>query len=259
MKLEGKTAIVTGGGTGIGKAIALTFAEAGADVVICSRNKTNIEKVSKEITSLGRRSLAVETDIRVKEQVNEMADKVIKEFGKIDILVNDAAVSDSNCPIMDLTEDIWDLILETNLIGTFLCTQAVAKYMMKQRYGKIINMSSTGALGAIRPGMSAYTASKCAVVGFTKACAVEFGPYGINVNAIAPGRILTPAVSAHRTPEKLEEWIEVGKKTAVLERIGTPEDIAHLALFLASDDSSFMSAQIIACNGGRTNLMSLMS
>jgi len=254
MKLEGKISIITGGGTGLGKAMALEFANAGADVVVCSRNKGNIEKVRDEIMALGRRSLAIVTDVCVKEQVVNMVKKVIDEFGRIDILVNNAGTIRLT-PILDLTEDFWDLILDTNLKGVFLCTQAVAKHMVKQKYGKIINISSTSALGAIEPGQAAYATSKFGVVGFTKASAREFGPYGINVNAIAPGRILTDITYVDKTPEQVKQFIEVGKAVAVLGRLGTPEDVAHLALFLASDDASFINAETIACNGGRTNLM----
>jgi NAD(P)-dependent dehydrogenase (short-subunit alcohol dehydrogenase family) len=130
MKLEGKISIITGGGTGLGKAMALEFANAEADVVVCSRKKDNIEKVRDEIMALGRRSLAIVTDVCVKEQVDNMVEKVIDEFGRIDILVNNAGTNRLT-PILDLTEDIWDMILDTNLKGTFLCTQAVAKHMVK--------------------------------------------------------------------------------------------------------------------------------
>ena len=254
MKLKGKKAIVTGGGTGIGKAIALEFARAGADIAICSRNVQNIEKVRDEVIAQGRKSLTIPMDVRVQQQVDDMAQKVIDEFGRIDILVNNAGTNRPT-PVLDLTEDIWNLIVDTNLKGLFFCTQAVARHMVKQKYGKIINISSTSALGANEPGQAAYAASKTGVNAFTKACAREFGPYGINVNAIAPGRILTPLVYASRTPEQVEKFIEVGISTAVLGRLGTVEDIARLALFLASDDASFITAEIIACNGGRTNLM----
>jgi NAD(P)-dependent dehydrogenase (short-subunit alcohol dehydrogenase family) len=254
MKLEGRKAIVTGGGTGIGKAISLEFARAGADVAVCSRNTQNIEKVRDEIIALGRASLAIPMDARVKEQVENMARQVINEFGRIDILVNCAGINRPT-PVLDLTEDTWNLIFDTNLKGLFFCTQAVAKYMIQQRYGKIINISSTAALGAIEPGQAAYAASKFGVNAFTKACAREFGPHGIHVNAIAPGRILTPMIYASRTPAQLAEFIESGNKGVILGRLGTTEDIAHLALFLASDDADFITAEIIACNGGRTNLM----
>ena len=254
MKLEGKISIVTGGGTGLGKAIALELANAGADVVACSRNIGNIEKVRDEIMALGRRSLAIATDVRVKEQVDNMVQKVIDEFGRVDILVNNAGTNRPT-PILDLTEEVWDLLLDTNLKGIFLCTQAVAKHMVEQKYGRIINISSTAALGALEPGQAAYAASKFGVIGFTKACAREFGSYGINVNAIAPGRILTPLIYASRTPEQVKQFIAIGESAAVLGRLGTPEDIAHLTLFLSSDDASFITAETIACNGGRTNLM----
>ena len=254
MKLEGKKAIVTGGGTGIGKAIALEFASAGADVVVCSRNIQNIEKVRDEIKALGRDSLAIPMDVWFKEQVDNMVQKVIDEFGRIDILVNNAGINRPT-PVLDLTEDTWNLIFNTNLKGLFFCTQAVARHMVRQESGKIINISSTASLGANEPGQAAYAASKIGVNAFTKACAREFGPYGINVNAIAPGRILTPLIYASRTPEQVEKFIEVGKSTSVLGRLGIVEEIAHLALFLASDDSAFITAEIIACNGGRTNLM----
>ncbi len=254
MKLEGKKAIVTGGGTGIGKAIALEFAGAGADIAICSRNAQNTGEVRDEVIAQGRDSLAIPMDVRVREQADDMVRQVIDRFGRIDILVNNAGTNRPT-PVLDLTEDIWNLILDTNLKGLFFCTQAVARHMVKQKHGRIINISSTASLGANEPGQAAYAASKAGVNAFTKACAREFGPYGINVNAIAPGRILTPLVYASRTPEQVEKFIEVGESTAVLGRLGTVEEIAHLALFLASDDASFITAEIIACNGGRTNLM----
>ena len=254
MKLGGKKAIVTGGGTGIGKAIALEFAGAGADIAICSRNVQNIEKVRDEIIALGRDSMAVSMDVRVREDVDNMVQQVIDEFGRIDILVNNAGTNRPT-PVLDLTEDTWNLILDTNLKGLFFCTQAVARHMVKQKSGKIINISSTASMGANEPGQAAYAASKTGVNALTKACAREFGPYGINVNAIAPGRILTPLVYASRTPEQVEKFLETGKSAAVLGRLGTVEEIAHLALFLASDDAAFITAEIIACNGGRTNLM----
>ena len=254
MKLENKVALVTGGGTGIGRAISLEFASEGADVAISSRNINNLNKVCKEIEEKGRKSLAVTADVCLKEQVENMVNQVIEEFGQIDILVNNSGIT-RNMPITDFTEEDWDIVINTNLKGVFLCTQAVVKHMIKRHYGKIINISSTSALGQFSRGSSAYGSSKFAVNGFTKACALEFGPYGINVNAIAPGRILTQIVYSNRTPEQVDEFLKIGKEAAVLGRLGTVEDIAHLALFLASDDSSFITAEIIASNGGRKNLM----
>ncbi len=254
MNLKNKVAIVTGGGTGIGKAIAIEFANAGADVVVCSRKLDNVEKVCKQIKDMGRQSMAISTDVRVKKQVDDMTAQVMNKFGKIDILVNNSG-SGKMVPILEMSEDVWDTVVDTNLKGVLLCTQAVAKHMIEKKYGKIINISSTCALGAIVVGQSAYVASKFAVVGFTKASARELGPFGINVNAIAPGRIPTPMVYEGMTKEQANDFIEEGKKSTTIERIGTPEDIAHLALFLVSDESSFISAELVASNGGRTNLM----
>jgi 3-oxoacyl-[acyl-carrier protein] reductase len=254
MKLDGKIAMVTGGGTGLGKAMALEFAKAGADIIVCSRNIDNLNKVRDEIITLGRHSLAIATDVCVKEQVNNMVNQIMTEFSRVDILVNNAGTG-RRAPILDLTEEVWDLILDTNIKGMFLCTQAIAKHMAKQKYGKIINISSTAALGAIEPGQAAYATSKFGVVGFTKACAREFGPYGINVNAIAPGVILTPHVYTVMTPEQIEQFIKNETSATVLGRLGTPEDIAHLALFLASDEASFITGETIASNGGRKDLM----
>ena len=254
MKLEGKIALVTGGGTGIGKAITLEYAREGADVAVSSRNIKNLEAVCKEVEDMGRRSLAVASDVCIKKQVDSMVNAVIEKFGRIDILVNNSGTS-RMMPIIEFTENDWDTVIDTNMKGVFLCTQAVARHMVKQKYGKIINISSTSALGAIVNGQAAYCSSKFGVNGFTKACALEFGPYGINVNAIAPGRILTPLVYSSRTEEQVKEFMKVGVEASVLGRLGVTEDIAHLALFLASDDSSFITAEIIASNGGRTNLM----
>ena len=254
MKLEGKVALVTGGGTGIGKAITLEYAREGADVAISSRNMKNLVNVCKEVEDMGRRSMAVVADVCMKEQVDSMVNSVIDKFGQIDILVNNSGTSRMK-PIMEFTEKDWDIVIDTNLKGVFLCTQSVAKHMVKRKYGKIINISSTSSLGAIVNGQSAYCSSKFGVNGFTKACALEFGPYGINVNAIAPGRIMTSLVYSSRTEDQVKEFKEVGIASSVLGRLGVTEDIAHLALFLASDDSSFITAEIIASNGGRTNLM----
>jgi NAD(P)-dependent dehydrogenase (short-subunit alcohol dehydrogenase family) len=254
MKLKNKVALVTGGGTGIGRAISLEFASEGADVAVGSRNMSNLENVCKEINAKGRRSLAVTADVCIKVQVENMVKQVIDKFGRIDILVNNSGTSRMS-PIIEFTEEDWDVVINTNVKGVFLCTQAVARHMVRQKYGKIINISSTSSLGAIDKGQSAYCSSKFAVNGFTKACAMEFGSYGINVNAIAPGRIMTSLVYSTRTPEQVKEFMDVGKEAAVLGRMGTVEDIAHLALFLASDDSSFITAEVIASNGGRTNLM----
>lgn len=255
MELAGKTTIVTGGGTGIGEAIALEFARAGADVAVCGRTVETITKVRDAITALGRRSLAVTADIRIREQVEKMVKTVITEFGHIDILVNNAGLNRPT-PILDLTEETWNLIFETNLKGLFFCTQAVGRHMVQRKYGRIINITSTSSLGANEPGQAAYSSSKAGLNAFTKSTAREFGPHGITANAIAPGRILTALVYNTRTePQKLADFIRGGTEGNVLGRIGTVDDVAYLALFLASDRASYITGEVIACNGGRTNLM----
>ena len=253
-KLDSKTAIVTGGGTGIGRSVALTFAEAGADVVVCGRTMSNLDKVAGEIKALGRRSLAVDTDVSVKEQVWNVVKKTADMFGKIDILVNNAGVIRA-ATLLEMTEEDWDYVVDINLKGVFLCMQAVASHMTEQRSGKIINVSSISGRGGGLPDGSSYCASKAGVIQLTRNAAYELGEYGISVNCIAPGLIITPMVRRGKSPEKLEQVIEERKKVSVVGRVGEPEDIASAALFLASEDSSFISGQTIPVDGGRTNRM----
>ncbi len=254
-KLDQRVAIVTGGGTGIGRSIALALAKEGADVVVCSRKMANLEKVAEEVKALGRRSLAIAADVSVKKQVQNMVKQTVDEFGRIDILVNNAGIL-RIATILETTEQDWGEVIDINLKGVFLCTQAVAKQMMAQKYGKIINISSIcGRGGALGDGPS-YCVSKAGVIQLTQNAAFELGPYGINVNCIAPGLILTPmARSTQKTAEEFEQFLEERKKAAVLDRLGNPEDIARVALFLASEAASFISGQTIPVDGGRTNRM----
>jgi len=254
-KLDKKVAIITGGGTGIGRTISLTFANEGAKVVVGSRNIANLAEVVKEIKLLRRQSLAIATDVGVKQQVENMVDQTMHEFGRIDILVNNAGILRAT-GIMDTSEEVWDEVMDINLKGVFLCTQAVAKYMIKQQDGRIINISSiSGRGGGLDDGPS-YCTSKAGVIQLTQNAAFELGPYGINVNCIAPGLIITPMVyGGGRTREEVQAYLEGRKSAAVLGRLGEPEDIAKVALFLASEDSSFISGQTIPVDGGRTNRM----
>lgn len=254
-KLDKKVAIITGGGTGIGRTISLTFANEGAKVVVGSRNIANLVEVVKEIKLLRRQSLAIATDVGVKQQVENMVDQTMHEFGRIDILVNNAGILRAT-GIVDTSEEVWDEVMDINLKGVFLCTQAVAKYMIKQQYGKIINIASiSGRGGGLDDGPS-YCTSKAGVIQLTQNAAFELGPYGINVNCIAPGLIITPMVyGGGRTREEVQAYLEGRKSAAVLGRLGEPEDIAKVALFLASEDSSFISGQTIPVDGGRTNRM----
>lgn len=248
-KLDQRIAIVTGGSTGMGRAIAVELAKAGADVVVSSRNLVNLEKVAEEIRALGRRSLAVAADVSVAEQVRNMVKHTIDKFGKIDILVNNAGIM-TRALIVDMREEDWDNLMDINLKGVFLCIQAVAKYMMEQRYGKIINMSSIAGFGANLLGSAGYGVSKAGIIQLTKNAALELGPYGVNVNCIAPGAVKT-GLQTRWTQKQIEEWEETSKKHAIMGRIGNTQDIANLALFLASDDSSFICGETIVIDGGR--------
>ena len=247
-KLDQRVAIVTGGGTGIGQSIALEFAKAGADVVVASRNLGNLEKVVAEIKALGRRSLAVVTDVRVAEQIRNMARRTVEEFGRIDILVNNSGITYVES-LVDLPEDEWDDLLDTNLKSVFLCTQAVAKYMIEQKYGKIINIASVVGIRSYGEGRSSpYRTSKAGVIKLTQEAAVELGRYGVNVNSISPGFIWTELAKKAGLDRK--EWSEKHAKESLVGRVGQPQEIASLALFLASDDSSFICGENIVIDGG---------
>jgi len=248
--LEKKVAIVTGGGTGIGRSIALEFAKEGASVVICGRRETNLEKVAEEIKALGKRSLAIVTDVSVKSQVQGMVKQTVDSLGSIDILVNNSGIIHS-APLVEMAETEWDEVIDINLKGVFLCMQAVAPYMMKQKHGKIINISSVcGQGGALGDG-APYCASKAGVILLTKVAAWELGQYNINVNDIAPGLVLTPMSNQGKTKEEFAQFLEERKKGILLHRVGKPEDIARTAVFLASEDSSFMTGQTVTMDGGR--------
>jgi len=253
-KLDNRIALVTGGGTNIGKGIALELAKEGADVAVASRNLAKLEEVVGEIKAMGRHSLAVATDVRVKEQVQSMVKQVLDEFGRIDILVNNSGVT-RRALIVDMSQEDWDDVIATNLTGVFYCIQAVARRMMERKYGKIINISSISGKGGIGPTLANYCAAKAGVVQLTKVAARELGPYGINVNAIAPGAVESTIYLARRTPQEVEEWLAESRRVALMGRIGTPEDIGKLAAFLASDDSSFICGETIVIDGGRIDRM----
>jgi len=265
--LEGKVAIVTGGGRGIGKAIALVFAEAGVDVVVAARTVEQIEGTAKEIRGLGQRAIAVPTDVTKADQVENMVKKAISEFGKIDILVNDAgtgqakpvvplpgvklhgweAVRDPNTP---MSEEEWHLIMNTNLTSIFLCTRAVGPYMIEQRRGKVINISSVNADMGL-PYRISYNTSKAGVNMFTRCLALEWAPFNINVNAIGPGDYPTPLTAKmHNDPKRVEELLHF----IPLGRVGDVRDLGLLAVYLASDASNYMTGQTIYLDGGELAL-----
>ncbi len=251
-KLDQKVAVVTGGAQGIGKQIALTFSREGADVVVT--DVVEMDSVVEQIKNSGRKVMAVKADISKKEEVKRLIDATIANFKKVDILVNNAGVS-RRATLLEMTEEDWDFVFSVNLKGVFLCTQAAAKYMMEQRYGKIINIASiAGLVGANLPWNPAnYSASKAGVIRFTKSCSKELGPYGINVNGIAPGLTLTDMhLRARKSLEEAEQFRAEEIKAMPLGRAGIPQDIANIALFLASEDSSIITGHVIVADGGRT-------
>ncbi len=249
-KLAQKVAVITGGARGIGKQIALTFASEGADIVI--GDIIEMEAAAQDIKDLGREVITVKTDVTHKEAVRNLIDSAIDNFNKVDILVNNAGIV-RRAPLLEMAEEEWNAVIDVNLKGVFLCTQAVAKHMVKRQYGKIINIASIAGLNAVYVSAN-YCVSKAGVIQLTKVCARELGPYGINVNAIAPGVVITD-MTYTRTPAEAERFIEERRNWAILGRIGTAQDMANLALFLASDQSSFITGQVIAADGGRTGLM----
>ncbi|MFC2065483.1 SDR family NAD(P)-dependent oxidoreductase [Chloroflexota bacterium] len=255
MKLSGKVAIVTGSGAGLGKAMVMLMAREGASVVVNDINPEGIESVVNEIKKEGGVAIGCKADVSIIAEVQQLVKTAVDEFKQIHILVNNAGIR-RHSPLVGMSQEDWDAVMNVDLKGAFNCIQAVAGYMMQQKYGKIINIASMAASGS-SPHFGSnvnYAVAKSGLVRLTKEAARELGPYGININSISPGFVLTPGTHSRRTEEEVRLHVEHRTKLSVLNRAGTPEDIAKLALFLASDDSSFITAQDIRCDGGRTDL-----
>jgi 3-oxoacyl-[acyl-carrier protein] reductase len=243
LKLGGRVALVTGAAQGIGKAVALLLARNGADIVVSDINLEKAEEAANEIKSIGRKALAVKGDVANWNDVERMVEVILEKFAKIDILVNNAGITRDKL-ILRMTEEDWDAVLDVNLKGTFHCTKAVVRHMAKQRSGKIVNIASVvGEMG--NAGQANYSASKAGVIGLTKTIAREFAQRGININAIAPGYIETPMTEV--LPEKAKEEL---KKLIPMERLGKPEDVAEAVLFLVSEESNYITGQVLNVNGG---------
>jgi len=246
MKLEGKKAVVTGAGRGIGRAVAIAFAREGADVLVnYVSNSATADEVVAEIEKLGRKAIAVKADVASTADAQNMIETAVKELGGMDILVNNAGVS-IPAMLLKMTEEQWDRILNIHLKGTFTCTQAAARHIKEQKSGKIINVISTaGLFGTI--GQINYASAKAGIIGFTKSASRELGRYNINVNAISCGVIKTDMTQKVQSDDKLRSIYEARIQ---LGRFGEPEEVAHAFVFLASSDASYITGQVIPVDGG---------
>ncbi|MBA7469388.1 3-oxoacyl-[acyl-carrier-protein] reductase FabG [subsurface metagenome] len=249
LELDGKVSLVTGASRGLGRAHALKLASLGAKVAVNyvdiegESNRADADEVVKAITSQGSEAIAVEADIRDAEAVKAMVDEVVERWGKIDILVNNAGITRDTL-LLRMSEEAWDDVLDTNLKGVFLCTKFALRSMMRQKWGRIINISSiSGVMGTA--GQGNYSASKGGIIAFTKSMAREVGSLNVTVNAIAPGFIMTDMTD--KLPDERKEEI---LKMISLQRFGKPEDVAELVAFLASDRASYISGQVIGIDGG---------
>jgi 2-dehydro-3-deoxy-D-gluconate 5-dehydrogenase len=243
--LRNRTAIVTGGNRGLGRTIALALAKQGANVAVVGRDKTRNAQVVSEIKQLGTKGIALSTDLTNINSIQEMVSKVIEEFGSVDILVNNAGISQTKFAL-EVTEEEWDKVMELNVKSLFFCSQVAAKTMKSQGYGKIINIASVvGAVGDV--GISAYTASKGAVINLTRSLSLEWARYGITVNAIGPAYIETEMNQEELSNEKVRN--KIISKTP-LKRLGNPEELEGAVMLLASDASSFITGQTIYVDGG---------
>jgi 3-oxoacyl-[acyl-carrier protein] reductase len=243
MSLQGRVAIVTGAAQGIGRAIAETLAEAGADIVVADLDPARSRDTVAAVEKTGRKALNLKVNVADANDTKAMAEQVIKDWGKIDILVNNAGITRDGL-LLRMKEEDWNLVLQVNLNGTFHSTKAVLQPMTKQRYGRIVNIASiVGAMGNV--GQANYAASKAAVIGFTKTVAREYASRNVTVNAVAPGFIDT-AMTQGLTAEVKEAL----QKQIPLSRLGTPSDIANAVRFLVSEDASYITGHVLHVNGG---------
>lgn len=245
MKLKNKVAIVTGAGQGIGKGIALALAKEGAKVIVSDvSDKTH--EVVEEIEGLGSEAIAVKTDVSNSKDTEKLAKAALEKFGRIDILVNNAGIFPFKA-LVEMTEQDWDKVLDVNLKGVFNCTKAVLQKMIEQKSGNIINIASIAGAVVGYANLVHYSASKGGILGFTRAAALELAQHGIRVNAIAPGAILTPG-----TEIMGKDALKQVEQLNPLKKIGKPEDIANLVVFLASEESGYITGQLIVSDGGYT-------
>lgn len=261
MRLQDRVAIITGGASGIGLAAAHRFGQEGAILVLADINQGNIDRALAELSAKGYRVHGQICNVTDQAQTRQMARDVVAKLGRIDILVNNAGISRYR-PFAEANSEDWDLVLNLDLKGVFFCAQAVADTMREQKYGRIVNISSALGTGAAphgtagSPGGSAaYASAKAGVIMLTKTLARELGPDGVTVNCVAPGTFVTPFNMLSRTPEEAAAHLEHRKKTVVLGRIGTLEELANTILFFASDESSYVTGHTLHVDGGRSDRM----
>ena len=250
--LQDRVAIVTGAARGLGKGIAKAMAREGANVILCSRSLSLLQEHEKEIRGAGQKAVAFQVDVSDAEQVNRTVQEVLKRFGKVDILVNNAAVSPKST-LLETTDEVRDNTIAINFLGVWHCIKAVLPGMIKQRYGKIINISSVTGPMVSSPGMTIYSATKGAVSGLTRSLALEIAEYGINVNAICPGSFDTPMLrklGKDKGWDSPDEYIKSAGEGIPMRRTGTIDEMGELAVFLASDNSKYITGTEIVIDGG---------
>nr|WP_256564147.1 3-oxoacyl-ACP reductase FabG [Allokutzneria sp. A3M-2-11 16] len=247
--MQGRVAMVTGAARGIGAATARTLAAQGATIAVIDLDESACAETVDAITSAGGKAIGIGADVSERAAVEAAVDRVVAELGGLHILVNNAGVIRDNM-LFKMTDDDWDTVMNVHLRGAFLCSQAAQKHMVEQRHGKIVNLSSTSALG--NRGQANYSAAKAGVQGFTKTLAIELGPFGINVNAVAPGFIATDmtAATASRIGMEFDAFQKAIADAVPLRRIGQPEDIANAVAFLVGDGASFITGQVLYVDGG---------
>jgi len=246
MQFEGRVAVVTGGSRGIGRSIAESLAHGGADIVLASRNFEEVQQTAGEISSSsGRTVIPVQSDVSDGDQARTLIDTALEHKGQIDILVNNAGITRDNL-ILRMKESDWDDVININLKGAFNCCKVVIRPMMKQRYGRIVNLSSVSGLVG-QAGQTNYSASKAGLIGFTKALAREVATRGITANVVAPGFV--PTALTEDLPEELKDWM---MKVTPMGRMGEPQEIASAVAFLASQEASYITGQVLSVDGGMT-------
>lgn len=261
MRLKDKVAVITGSASGIGRAIADRFVAEGATIVVADMNADGIERTVQEIRAMGGQASGQQFDVSDQAAVKQAMAQIVEEHGRIDILVNNAGITRYR-PFATMSAEDWDIVLAVDLKGVFFCAQAAAPFMVERGYGRIVNISSALGTGASphgtagSPGGSAaYASAKAAVIMLTKTLARELGPSNVTVNCVAPGTFLTPISATTRTPEQVQEHLDHRKKTVVLGRIGTLEELANSVLFFSSDESSYITGHTLPVDGGRFDRM----